>query len=386
MTSGDVMSATRDYYDILGVSRDADEATIKKAFRRLARELHPDVNGEDPEAEDKFKQAAEAYEVLSDPERRATYDRYGHEGLRSGGYAPNFEGFGSVGDIFNAFFGGSGPFGDIFGGARVRAAGPMQGGDIAVSAEIDLAEAARETSVQVSYEAVALCDHCHGNGAEPGTPIETCSRCAGAGQLRAVAQTPFGQMVRATVCDACQGEGRVAREPCRECRGRGRRVERAKVTVDVPAGIGDGQRIRIAGRGHAGEHGGPPGDLYVLIHVREDPRFVRDGDDLVTAVDVSAPLAALGTTVEVPTLEEPVELEIPAGTQPHQTLIVRGAGLPGLRTRRRGSLRVVVNVVVPRHLSHEQRELYDQLAESMTDHNLRSEEGVFGKIKRAFGG
>ena len=170
------------------------------------------------------------------------------------------------------------------------------------------------------------------------------------------------------------------------CRGRGRTVRRAKVSVDVPPGIADGQRIRIAGRGHAGERGGPPGDLYVLIRVREDPRFVRDGEDLVTAVDVSAPMAALGTTVEVPTIEGPVELEIPAGTQPHETLLIRGAGIPALRGRRRGDLRVIVNVVVPRHLDREQRELYERLADSMSEHNLRSDEGVFGKLKRAFGG
>ncbi|HTX32159.1 MAG TPA: molecular chaperone DnaJ [Solirubrobacteraceae bacterium] len=380
------MSATRDYYEVLGVSRDADEATIKKAFRRLARELHPDVNSHDPDAEDKFKEAAEAYEVLSDRDRRATYDRYGHEGLRSGGYAPNFEGFGSVADIFDAFFGGSGAFGDLFGGARARPGGPVQGGDIAVSAEIDLAAAAQGTTAEVSYEAVSLCEHCRGNGAEPGTPIETCPRCGGTGQLRTMARTPFGQVVRASVCDACQGEGRVAKEPCHECRGRGRRVERTKVSVEVPAGIDDGQRIRIAGRGHAGERGGPPGDLYVLIRVREDPRFVRDGDDLVTAVDVSAPMAALGTTVKVPTLDGDVDLDIPAGTQPHETLTIRGAGIPALRGRRHGNLRVVVNVVVPRHLSHEQRELYKQLADSLSTHNLRSEEGVFGKLRRAFGG
>jgi molecular chaperone DnaJ len=386
MTSGDPMSATRDYYEILGVSRDADEATIKKSFRRLARELHPDVNSHDPDAEDKFKEAAEAYEVLSDPDRRATYDRYGHEGLRSGGYAPNFEGFGSVADIFDAFFGGSGAFGDLFGGGRARPGGPVQGGDIAVSAEIDLAAAAHGTTAEVSYEAVTLCEHCRGNGAEPGTPIETCERCGGTGQLRTVARTPFGQVVRASVCDACQGEGRVAKEPCGECHGRGRRVERAKVSVEVPAGIDDGQRIRIAGRGHAGERGGPPGDLYVLVRVREDPRFVRDGDDLVTAVDVSAPMAALGTTVKVPTIDGAVDLEIPAGTQPHETLTIRGAGIPALRGRRHGNLRVVVNVVVPRHLSHEQRELYQQIADSLNPHNLRSEEGVFGKLRRAFGG
>jgi molecular chaperone DnaJ len=194
--------------------------------------------------------------------------------------------------------------------------------------------------------------------------------------------------MRAAVCDTCDGDGRVARDPCRECRGRGRKVEQAKVSVDVPAGIADGQRMRISGRGHAGDRGGPPGDLYVLVRVREDPRFMRDGNDLVTLVDVSAPLAALGTTVEVPTLEGSVQVEIPAGTQPHDTLKLRGAGLPSLRGRpgRSGDLRVVVNVVVPRHLSHEQRELYERLAGSMTDHNLHSGEGVFGKLKRAFGG
>jgi molecular chaperone DnaJ len=379
------MSATRDYYDVLGVPRDADETAIKKAFRRLARELHPDVNSHDPAAEEKFKEAAEAYEVLSDPERRATYDRYGHEGLRSGGYAPNFEGFGSVADLFDAFFGGGGAFGDLFGGA-VRTGGAIHGGDVAVAAEIDLAQAARGTSVEVSYEAVALCEHCRGNGAEPGTPIETCPRCEGTGQLRAISRTPFGQMVRTAPCGVCHGEGRVARDPCKVCRGRGRQVERAKVSVDVPAGIADGQRIRIAGRGHAGERGGPPGDLYVLVRVREDPRFVRDGDDLVTAVDVSAPMAALGTTVNVPTVDGPVELEIPAGTQPHDTLIVRGAGMPALRSRRHGNLRVVVNVVVPRHLDREQRELLERLADSLSEHNLRSDEGLFSKLKRAFGG
>jgi molecular chaperone DnaJ len=382
------MSAIRDYYEVLGVSRDASDADIKKAFRRLARELHPDVNSHDPEAETKFKEAAEAYEVLSDPERRATYDRYGHEGLRSGGYAPNFEAFGSVADIFEAFFGGSGsPFGDLFGTGGARTGGPMQGGDVVAAVEIELVDAQRGASVPVAYEAIVMCAHCHGNGAEPGTPIETCERCGGSGQLRAVTRTPFGQVMRSAVCDTCGGDGRVPREPCHECRGRGRKVERVKVTVDVPAGIADGQRIRIAGRGHAGERGGPAGDLYVQIRVREDSRFVRDGDDLVTAVDVAAPLAALGTTVRVPTVgDDDVEVEIPAGTQPHEVLIVRGKGMPALRGRRTGNLRVVINVVIPKHLSREQRELLEQLAGSMTEQNLRTDEGVFGKLRRAFGG
>ena len=375
----------RDPYEVLGVSRDAGEGEIKKAFRRMARELHPDVNSHDPDAENKFKEAAEAYEILSDADRRATYDRYGHDGLRSGGYASNVNSFGSVSDIFEAFFGGGSPFGDVFGGGR-RSTGPAQGEDMAAAVEIDLAQAAHGETVSVPIERVALCENCRGNGAEPGTPIETCSRCGGSGQLRAVSRTPFGQVVRAAVCDTCGGDGRVAKDPCHVCRGRGRQAERTTVSVEIPAGIADGQRIRLGGRGHAGERGGQPGDLYVLVRVREDPRFLRDGDDLVTAVDVSTPLAAIGTTVEVATVDEPVRVEVPAGTQPHEVITIRGRGMPSLRGRRSGDLRVVVNVVVPRHLSHTQRELYERLAESMTDHNLGTEEGVFARLKRALGG
>ncbi|MGI8593116.1 MAG: molecular chaperone DnaJ [Solirubrobacteraceae bacterium] len=365
-----------DYYERLGIARDASETDIKKAFRRLARELHPDVNDHDPEAESKFKDAAEAYEVLSDPERRRVYDRYGADGLRSGGYAPNMEGFGSVADIFDAFFGGGGdPFG--------RRGGGVQGGDVAVSVEIDLAQAAAGASVQAAYDAVTRCEHCRGNGAEPGTPIETCARCDGKGQLQSVTRTPFGQMMRSVVCPQCNGDGKVPETPCSRCRGRGRVATGRRVEVDVPAGIEDGQRIRVSGRGHAGESGGPPGDLYVLVSVREDPRFIRDGDDLVTAVDVPAPLAALGTTVSVPTLDADAEVRFAAGAQPGDVHVIRGGGMPALRGGRRGDLRVVVNVVIPRRLTGEQRRLLEQLAESMTDDNLRSEEGVFSKLKRA---
>lgn len=368
-------STPRDPYEVLGVARDASEQDVKKSFRRLARELHPDVNAHDPQAEEKFKEAAEAYEILSDPERRATYDRYGHEGLRSGGYAPNFDAFGSIGDLFDAFFGGSGPFGG-------RSAGPAQGGDVAVRLEVDLLSASRGSKEEVTYEVVERCEHCRGNGAEPGTPIETCARCGGAGQLQAVTRTPFGQMMRAVVCDTCHGDGRTASHPCKECRGRGRRAVKRTLPVDVPAGIADGQRIRVGGQGHAGEAGAPAGDLYVLMGVRPDERFVREGDDLITALDVSAPLAALGATLGVPTLEGSTQVQIHAGTQPGEILTVRGQGMPSLRRGRRGDLRVVVNVVVPRRLSAEQRELLERLDGTLGEENLRTDESMLAKLRR----
>jgi molecular chaperone DnaJ len=366
----------RDSYEVLGVPRDADEQQIKKAFRQLARELHPDVNAHDPRAEEKFKEAAEAYEILSDPERRATYDRYGHDGLKSGGYAPNFDGFGSIGDLFNAFFGAGA------GGGR---GGPAQGGDLAIAVEIDLLQAASGEKVQVAYEAVERCDNCHGNGAEPGTPIETCERCGGAGQLQGVTKTPFGQMVRTVVCDVCHGDGRVPKQPCRACHGRGRVAGRRELEVDIPSGISDGQRIRVSGRAHAGEAGGPAGDLYVVVSVSEDERFVREGDDLITALDVPAPLAALGATLEVPTLEGSQSVDLPAGTQPGEVLTLRGEGMPSLRRGRRGDLKVVVNVVIPRRLSEEQRQLLEQLRDSLTEENLRSQDSMFAKLRRALG-
>jgi molecular chaperone DnaJ len=374
----------RDYYEVLGVTHNADDATVKKAFRQLARKLHPDVNAHDPDAEEKFKEAAEAYEVLSDPERRRLYDSYGHEGLRSGGFAPNFEGFGSISDLFSAFF-GAGGFDAAFGGTRARG-GPMQGGDVAVAVAIDLADAAHGKRVEVVYDATGRCDTCHGNGAEPGTPIVTCSRCQGAGQIQRVARTRFGQMVRTQLCDVCGGEGRIPRSPCPTCQGRGMVVGEHHVAVDVPPGISDGQRIRLSGRGHAGERGGPSGDLYVVVRVQEDERFLRDGDDLVTVVDVAAPLAALGAKIEVPTLDGPVSVDVPAGTQPGETIVLGGRGMPPLGRGRTGDLRVVVNVAIPRRLSRRQRELLEELAESLTDDNLREDEGMLAKLKRALAG
>ena len=376
-------SMKRDPYDVLGVPRDADETQVKKAFRKLARELHPDVNKHDPEAEEKFKQAAEAYEILSDSDRRAIFDRYGHEGLGARGFEPGFSGFGSFADIFDAFFGGGDPFGSAFGAA---AGGAVQGGDIAVSVEVSLVDAARGTEVTVEHEAVDACEHCHGNGAEPGTPIKECERCGGAGQLRSVTRTAFGQLVRSHVCDACGGDGKIAVEPCSECGGRGRVARRRTLQVDIPAGIADEQRIRLTGRGHAGERGGRPGDLYVLVRVAPDERFVRDGNDLVSDIDLPAPQAALGARVSVLTLDGEEEVEIEAGTQPGTVITLRGKGMPSLRRGRRGDQRVVVNVMIPRKLSAEQRDLLERFSATLGEENLRedgSDESLFARVRRA---
>jgi molecular chaperone DnaJ len=368
----------RDYYETLAVSRDADEREIKRSFRKLARELHPDVNQHDPDAEEKFKEAAEAYEVLTDAERRSVYDRYGHEGLQSSGFHSNFQGFGSFADIFDAFFGGAE---SVFGGGM--SGGAMQGGDAAVAVEITLAEAAAGTSVDVEYDLVDRCEHCHGNGAEPGTPIETCQRCGGSGRLQAVTRTAFGQMVRQTACDRCGGDGRVAQTPCSVCAGRGRRARRATLAVDIPPGIADEQRIRLTGHGHAGEGGGPAGDLYVLVRVEEDEHLRRDGDDLVTVIDVSAPDAALGTTVDVETLAGKEAVRIEPGTQPEAEIRLRGKGMPSLRHRGRGDQRIVVNVVIPRRLSGRQRELLDEFRGTLSDENLRGDDAsFFARVRR----
>ena len=368
----------RDYYELLGVQRTATEAEIKKAFRGLARELHPDVS-EDPDAEARFKEVVEAYEVLSSPERRELYDRFGHAGLRSRGFEPTSFDLGTLGDLFSAFFGD-----DLFGVGGRR--GAARGADIAAEVVLELGDAARGTSRDVSLGVAVACETCGGNGAEPGTQPVACPTCGGAGRVQQVSNTVFGQFVRAQTCPRCDGSGHVVEHPCKTCRGNGRVVEERTIAVEIPPGIHDGQRIRLGGEGHAGEPGGRAGDLYVLVRVRPDPRFVREGNDLISQVDLTVTQAALGATVAVPTIDGDLELEFEPGTQPGQVRVVRGAGMPVLQGRGRGDHRLLVNVTVPRRLTDEQRRLLADFERTADEETYRpdDDEGFFDKLKSAF--
>jgi len=367
-------TAERDYYELLGVERTATDAEIKKAFRKLARELHPDVNN-DADAQERFRAVAEAYEVLSDSDRRRLYDQYGHAGLRRGGYAPTDFAFTNLTDIFSAFFGD-----DLF--ARNRG-GRERGGDVGVSVAIELVEAFTGVTRSVDVQVAVACERCDGNGAEPGTERVTCATCGGRGQLQQVSRSVFGEFVRTQACPTCLGVGTVVESPCTVCQGDGRTVESKELEVEIPAGIHDGQRIRMRGAGHAGANGGIPGDAYVEVRVVRDKRFERDGDDILAEVDLTMVQAARGARITIPTLEGELELDLEPGTQPGEVRVLRHKGMPSLERSGRGDHRVLVNVAVPRRLSEEQQELLDRFEQLSGEDTYRPDEGFFEKLRNA---
>ena len=366
----------RDYYEVLGVARAADEGEIKRAFRRLARELHPDVSTA-PDAQERFREVVEAYEVLSKRETRELYDRFGHPGLRGGGFTPTQFDFGSLNDLFAAFFGD-----DLFGvGGRPARS---RGADLAVQVEIELVDAASGIKRDVPFPVAVTCGTCSGSGAAPGTSPVVCETCGGAGRLQRVSRSAFGEFVRTQTCPACRGAGQRIEQPCPDCRGEGRRVEERTLGVEIPPGIHDGQQIRISGEGHAGGGGARAGDVYVEVRVKPDPRFVRDGDDIFSTAELTITEAALGTRVNVPTLDGDEELQFPEGTQAGEVRVLRGRGMPVLQGFGRGDHRVLVNVAVPRRLNDEQRRLLEEFARSTDDETYSADEGFFEKLKSAF--
>jgi molecular chaperone DnaJ len=368
-------TAERDYYEVLGVRRDAGEVEIKKAFRRLARELHPDVS-EAPDAEERFKEAVEAYEVLSKTETRELYDRFGHAGLRSGGFRPTTFDFGNLADIFSAFFG------DDLISQTMR--GRSRGADIAAEVEIELTEAAAGTKRDVPFRVAVPCARCDQTGVEPGTEVMTCPTCQGLGRLQHVTRSAFGEFVRTQTCPSCNGSGRLIEHPCRDCDGSGHVLEERTLEVEIPPGIHDGQRIRLSGEGHSGLLGGRAGDVYVRVRIRPDSRFVREGDDIFSTVDLTMTQAALGARVRIATLDGETELEFDAATQPGEVVVLRGRGMPVLQGFGRGDHRVLVNVAIPRQLTDEQRDLLEQFERSADDDTYRPDEGFFDKLKSAF--
>ena len=382
----------QNYYDVLGVPKGASQEEIKKAFRKKARQYHPDVNRDNPkEAEEKFKEANEAYEVLSDETKRAQYDQFGHDaftqggGAGAGGFQGGFGGFGGQGG-----FGGGG-FGDIFdmffGGQGAREAGPQKGDDLRQDIDISFEDAAFGKTVDVDVRRHESCTHCHGTGGEPGTKVDTCPNCRGTGQEQVVQNTPFGQMRSARTCSACRGSGKKIEKPCRSCHGSGETIVNRKITVTIPAGVDNGSRLRVANEGEPGVKGGPRGDLYVYIYVRPHRQFERSDNDVVSRLDITFAQAALGASIQVDTLDGKVELKIPEGTQSGTAFRIRGKGIPYLRSpERRGDHHVVVEVKTPKKLTDKQRELLVQFAKASDEDTdcLSVSKGIFEKVKEAF--
>jgi molecular chaperone DnaJ len=374
----------QDFYDLLGVAKDADASDIKKAYRRRARELHPDVS-EAPDAEEQFRRVTEAYEVLSDEEQRSTYDRYGEAGLRSGGWEPQFANFGSIADIFGALFGD-----DRFGGAQGQRG--MRGDDIRVGVRLSFRDAVLGCERELRFAAPDTCETCDGSGAKTPADVAACTTCQGTGVLREMARSIFGNVVQERACPRCHGRGSVITAPCGTCDGVGVVTNERTMTVAIPAGIADSQRIRLSGRGGAGSDGGPAGHLLVDVRVEDDERFLREDDDLITVVDLTMAQAALGATIAVPTVDgDPRDVVIAAGTQPGTRIVLRGLGAGRLRssTRRsgdqpvdRGDLVVFCNVQVPRDLTDEQREALERFQTLEVDRNYGERASILDRLKR----
>lgn len=381
----------RDYYEVLGISRDADPEAIKKAYRKLALRYHPDKNDGSKDAEEKFKEATEAYEVLRNPEKRSAYDRFGHAGVRSGAGGAGFTGF-DFSDALNIFMRDFGGFGleDLFGGrgGRTRRGAPRRGPDLRVRLPLTLADVASGARKKIKVKVAEACDACAGSGADPGTSPVRCSTCGGAGEVRRVQRSILGQMVSVSPCPACEGEGQRIESPCAACRGQGLTATERMLEVEVPAGVSTGDYITLRGQGNAGPRGGPAGDVMVVLEVQEDPRFAREGMDLVCELPVTFSQAALGAELEVPTLEGSAKLKIPAGIQSGQLLRLRGRGLPSLHSADRGDQIVRVMVWTPKRLSAEQEQLLRALAEvedaAPDKLDDKKERGFWSKVKEAF--
>ena len=369
-----------DHYETLGVDRDATDEELKRAYRKMARRYHPDANPGDPEAEARFKEVSGAYEVLSDPERRSLYDRFGTDDPGAARGADPFGG--GLGSIFDAFFGAESPFGGF--GSSPRHRGPPPGEDLETHVDLDLSDVVFGAEREVSVRTAVRCEACDGSGAKAGTSPVRCTQCRGSGQVRQVRQSMLGQMVTTGVCERCGGLGEMIEQPCEECDGHGRRLERRTYSVQVPAGVDDGTTLRLSGRGAAGPRGGAHGDLYVHTRVRPHPRFHRDGSDLVHELHVPFTQAALGARLEYETLDDTETITIARGTETGAVLRLRGRGVPHVRGRGRGDLLIRLVVDVPDDLTDEQEELVRRLAELRGEEVAEPSEGLLGRIRTAF--
>ncbi|NSW91313.1 MAG: molecular chaperone DnaJ [Firmicutes bacterium] len=384
------MANKRDYYEVLGIDRNASDEEIKKAYRKLAKKYHPDVNPGDKEAEAKFKEVNEAYEVLSDPQKKAKYDRFGHSAFEQGGFDSGFGGFGDfdfggIGDIFESFF--EGAFGGSSFSRRTSKSrtGPQRGADLKYRIDITFEEAAFGTEKEISLNRIEVCQTCQGTGASSGTGLETCKHCNGTGQIQFKQSTPFGHFVNIKTCDVCRGEGKIITNPCYTCGGSGKVRKNVKIKVKIPAGIDNGQTISLRGEGEPGLRGGPAGDLYIDVRVKPHPIFTRKGNDIICEIPITFVQSALGGELEVPTLEGKIKYNIPEGTQTGTVFKLKGKGIPFIRGTGRGDLFFKVNIEVPRKLNERQKELLREFASISGDEVYEDRKTFFDKMKDALG-